>query len=259
VTRLIGQSVARIEDRDLLCGKARFVADIKMPGMLHASFVRSPHAHARIVAIDASAARKLPGVAAVLTSEDIRAVAKSDRLAVALPDRSYRQQRDRAILAADETVHVGEAIAMVLASDAYVAEDGAGLVDMRFERLPVMSDARAALAPDAPPVHRGATDNLTAAFSTGYGDVDAAFAGAAHIIKESFWLHRGCANAIECRGCVGAYDPIDDRLTLWSSTQTPLVAARLLAELLGRDEGAVRVIAPEVGGGFGPKLVFYPE
>jgi aerobic carbon-monoxide dehydrogenase large subunit len=251
--------VARLEDRDLLCGTARFVADINIPGMLHASFVRSPHAHARIVSIDPRAARELPGVAAVLTADDIRAVAKTDRLVVALPDQTYKQQRNRVILAADETVHVGEAIAMVLATDAYVAEDGAGLVDVQFELLPAVSDARAALAPDAPRVHSDASDNLVAAFTTGYGDVEAAFAGATHVIKESFWLHRGCAHAMETRGCVGAYDPLDDKLTLWSSTQTPLVAARLLAELLGREDAAVRVIAPDVGGGFGPKLVFYPE
>jgi len=259
VTTLVGQSVARIEDRDLLCGKARFVADIKIPGMLHACFVRSPHAHARIVRIDPRAARELPGVVAVLTAADIRAVAKADRLVVALPDRSYRQQRDRLILAADETVHVGEAIAMVLASDPYVAEDAAGLVEVQFEPLPAAGDCRATLAPGAPPVHHGASDNLAAAFTTGYGDVAAAFARAAHVIKESFWLHRGCANAIECRGCLASHDPVDDKLTLWSSTQTPLVAARALAELLGREEASVRVIAPDVGGGFGPKLVFYPE
>jgi carbon-monoxide dehydrogenase large subunit len=176
-----------------------------------------------------------------------------------LPDRAYKQQCDRLILAVDETVHVGEAIAMVLAADAYVAEDGAGLVEVQFEPLPAASDCRAALAPGAPPVHRGTSDNLIAAFTIGYGDVDAAFVGAAHVVKESFWLHRGCANAIECRGCVASHDLLDDKLTLWSSTQTPLVAARALAELLGREEASVRVIAPDVGGGFGPKLVFYPE
>jgi aerobic carbon-monoxide dehydrogenase large subunit len=259
VTSLIGQSTARVEDRDLLCGKARFVADIHMPGMLHASFVRSPHAHARIVAIDTRAACELPGVVAVLTSKDIGAVAKINRLVVALPDRTFTQQHHRPIFAAEETVHVGEAIAMVLATDAYVAEDGAGLVEVQYELLPAVSDCRAALAPGAPLVHSGATDNLVAAYATGYGDIDAAFAAAAHVVKESFWLHRGCGNAMECRGCVASYDAIDDKLTLWSSTQTPLVAARLLAELLGREEASVRVIAPDVGGGFGPKLVFYPE
>ena len=244
---------------DLVRGKARFVGDIRFPDMLHASFVRSPHAHARIDSIDRRAALELPGVVAVLTSHDIRGIAESDRLHVALPDRTYKQQRDRFILATDETVHVGEAIAMVLATDAYIAEDAAALVEVQFGLLPVVSDCRAALEANAPRVHSAAPDNLVAAFATGYGDVDAAFAGAAHVVKDSYWLHRGCAHPIECRGCVAAYDEVDDKITLWSSTQTPLVAAQLLAELLGRQEGSVRVVAPDVGGAFGPKLVFYPE
>jgi carbon-monoxide dehydrogenase large subunit len=148
---------------------------------------------------------------------------------------------------------------MVLATDAYVAEDAAALVGLQFGLLPAVSDCRAALKPKAPRVHSDAPDNLVAAFTTGYGDVDAAFAGAAHVVKESYWLHRGCAQSMECRGCVAAYDHVDDKITLWSSTQTPLVAARLLAELLGRQEASVRVVAPDVGGAFGPKLVFYPE
>lgn len=257
--KTFGQSILRIEDRDLLCGKARFVADIKMPGMLHAVFVRSPHAHAGIVSIDTSAALALPGVVAVLTAEDIRAAATTDRLIVALPDKTYTQQRDRIILAAQETVYVGEAIAMVVATDAYIAEDAAGLVEIDFESLPAAVDCRAALAADAPRVHSDAGDNLVAAFNSSYGDVAAAFVRAAHVFKESYWLHRGCANSMECRGCFASYDLIDDKLTLWSSTQTPLVAARILAELLGREEASVRVVAPDVGGGFGPKLVFYPE
>jgi carbon-monoxide dehydrogenase large subunit len=101
--------------------------------------------------------------------------------------------------------------------------------------------------------------NLVAEFATAYGDVEAAFAGAAHVFRDSFWMHRGCAHSIEGRGCVARHDAVEDRLTLWSSTQTPLVAARVLAELLGREEAGIRVITPEVGGGFGPKLVFYPE
>jgi len=259
VSRTFGQSTPRIEDRDLLCGKARFVADIRLSGTLHAAFVRSPHAHARIVSIETSGALALPGVVAVLTGEDMRAVATTDRLAVALPDRTYTQQRDRPVLATNETVHVGEAIAVVIAADAYVAEDAAGLVEIAFEPLAAVSDCRAALAPDAPRVHSDAPHNLVAAFASAYGDVDAAFANAAHVFKESYWLHRGCAHPMECRGCIASYDAIDDKITLWSSTQTPLVAARILADLLGREESSVRVVAPDVGGGFGPKLVFYPE
>jgi aerobic carbon-monoxide dehydrogenase large subunit len=259
LTKTFGQSTTRIEDRDLLCGKARFVADMRLPGMLHAAFVRSPHAHAKITSIDTSDALALSDVVAVLTAKEIRSAAMTDRLVVALPDRAYKQQRDRFILAADETVHVGEAIALVVAKDAYVAEDAAGVVRIEFELLEAVSDCRVALAHDAPRVHSDAADNLVAAFTSGYGDVDAAFASAAHVSKERYWLHRGCAHAMECRGCLALYDAVDDKITVWSSTQTPLVAARILAEVLGREETSVRVVAPDVGGGFGPKLVFYPE
>jgi carbon-monoxide dehydrogenase large subunit len=259
VTKTFGQSTARIEDRDLLCGKARFVGDIRLPGMLHAGFVRSPHAHAKILSIDATAALALPGVVAVLTARDIRSIVATDRLVVALPDRAYRQQRDRFILADPETVYVGEAIAIVIAADAYVAEDATAMVEIEFELLAAASDCRAALAENAPPVHSDAADNLVASFASSYGDIDAAFVGAPHIFRDKYWLHRGCAQSMECRGCVASYDSVEDKITLWSSTQTPLVAAHILAELLGREEASVRVVAPEVGGGFGPKLVFYPE
>jgi carbon-monoxide dehydrogenase large subunit len=258
-TKTFGKRTRRLEDPELLRGKARFVDDIHIDGMVHAAFVRSPHAHARILAIDATAALAMPGVHAVLTREDIRARTLSDRLAVALPDRVYKQQRDRPILAGDETVYVGEAIAMVIADNPYVAEDAVSQVNIEFDVLPAVSDCRDALSPDAAKVHSDASDNLIAEFASAYGDVDAAFAGAAHAFRESYWQHRGCAHAMECRGCLAAVDPLDDRLTLWSSTQTPLVAARLLAELLGREETSIRVLAPDVGGGFGPKLVFYPE
>jgi aerobic carbon-monoxide dehydrogenase large subunit len=180
ISKTFGKSTARVEDRDLLRGKARFVGDISLPGMLHAVFVRSNHAHAMIKSIDKSAALALAGVVAVLTGEDIRAATTTDRLAVALPDRTYRQQRDRLILTTDETVYVGEAIAMVIAVDAYVAEDAAGLIEIEYDVLPAGSDCRRALEADAPAVHSDAKDNLAAAFTSSYGDVDAAFAGAAH-------------------------------------------------------------------------------
>ena len=259
MTKTFGKPTGRLEDRKLLRGTARFVADIRRPGMLHAVFVRSPHAHARIISIDSSAALALPGVVAVLTAADVGRMTTTNKLIVALPDKTYKQQRDRFILAPEETTYVGEAIAMVVATDAYLAEDGAALVEIDYEVLPAASDCRAALAVNAPPVHSGAHSNLVAAFSSAYGDVDAAFAQATHVVKDDFWTHRGCGLSIECRGCIADYDLSDDKITVWSSTQTPLVAARIIAELLGREQASVRVVAPDVGGGFGPKLVFYPE
>jgi aerobic carbon-monoxide dehydrogenase large subunit len=257
--KTFGLNTPRLEDPDLLRGRARFVDDLHMEGTLHAAFVRSPHAHCKIVSIDKTNALAMPGIRAVLTCKDIRAVAVTDRLAVALPDRVYRQHRDRQILASEEAVHVGEPIAMVIADDRYLAEDGVAQVGIEFDILPAVSNCRQALAPGAAPVHSDASDNLIAEFTTSYGNTDATFANAAHVLRETFWQHRGCGHSIECRGCLAVFDRIDDKLTLWSSTQTPLVGARLLAELLGRDESTVRVVTPDVGGGFGPKLVFYPE
>lgn len=258
-TRTIGKGVARVEDPELVRGKARFVDDIHIEGMLYAVFVRSPHAHAEIRSILKDSALAAPGVRAVLTCDDIRFHLQAERLVVALPDRSYKQHRDRPILAAAEAVYVGEPVAVVVADSAYLAEDAAALVEVEYEVLAAATDCRAALAPDAARVHTDATTNLLAEFTSSYGDTDRAFAMAAHVLRGSFQQHRGCAHSIECRGCVANFDEVEDRLTLWSSTQTPLVAARLLAEILGRTESSVRVLAPDVGGGFGPKLVFYPE
>ena len=256
---LIGRSIARLEDDALLRGRGRFVGDIYLPGLLHAAFVRSPHGHAAIEAIDATAARALPGVHAVLTRADLLPYLRSDRLAVALPSPSYRQLRDRPVLAGDETVHVGEPIAIVVADGRHLAEDAASLVVVDYAPLPAVADCRAALTSGAPPVHRDAAHNLLAEFDMGYGDVEAAFAGAATVVHAAIWQHRGGGHSIECRGTVARHDPAEDRLTLWMSTQTPHAAARILGDLLDRDERRLRVIAPDVGGGFGPKLVFYPE
>jgi aerobic carbon-monoxide dehydrogenase large subunit len=257
--KTFGRSVPRQEDRALLSGKGRFVADIRLDGMLHAAFLRSPHAHAKIYSIDVEAARALPEVHAVLTAADIRRHVVSDRLVVALPDKTYRQRRDRPILAAEETVYVGEPVAMVIADSPYIAEDGVGLLEVKFEPLAAAVDCRDALQPSAALVHSDGPDNLIAQFSNSYGDVDAAFAGAAHVIGQSFRTHRGCSVSIEGRGCLASLDRANDTLTVWTSTQTPLVAARLLSEIVGREESSIRVITPDVGGGFGPKLVFYPE
>jgi carbon-monoxide dehydrogenase large subunit len=133
--------------------------------------------------------------------------------------------------------------AMVVATDAYVAEDAAELVEINFARLPAVADCRAALAADAPRVRSDAEDNLVAAFESSYDDVEQAFAVAQHVFKESYWLHRGCAHSMECWGCVASYDAVDDKITLWSSTQTPLVAARILAELLGSGSEIPRTLS----------------
>jgi aerobic carbon-monoxide dehydrogenase large subunit len=256
---MLGQNVARLEDPDLLRGTARFVDDIRLPGTLEAAFVRSPHAHALIRGIESAAARAHPGVHAVLTIDELKPHLRGLYLQTGLPSPSYRQQADRPVLAIDEVAYVGEPVAIVVADSRYIAEDAAALVEIDYEPLPAVGDCRAALAPDAPRVHRNAPHNLMSEFDVGYGDVAAAFAGAPHVFREQLWQHRGGGHSIECRGDLAVYDPVEDRLTLWSSTQAPHAARQALADLLGRDESQVRVITPDVGGGFGPKLVFYPE
>ena len=259
ISRIVGSSIPRLEDPALLTGAGRFVDDIRLPGMLHAAFLRSPHPHAEIRSIGKQAALAHRGVHAVYTIEDLRPFLCGSRLIVALPSPTFRQQVDRPVLAIDEVTYVGEPIAVVVADDRYVAEDAVASVTVDYEVLGSVSDCRTALAPGAAKVHRRAPHNVVAEFDLKFGDVGAAFGHAAHVFAESLLVRRGGSHSIECRGDVALYDPLQDQLTLWSSTQTPHAAMRLLTELLGREESNTRVITPDVGGGFGPKLVFYSE
>jgi carbon-monoxide dehydrogenase large subunit len=256
---ILGASILRTEDDALLRGQGRFLDDIRLPGTLSAYFVRSPHAHAAINGIDASAAREAAGVAAVFTFEDLRPHLREPRLRVALPTKSFRLDVNRPVLAIDEVVHVGEPVAVIIAETRHAAEDAAELLDIDYDPLPAAGDCRQALAADAPKVHRAAPHNLVGAFDFHYGDVDAAFAAAPHIFRESFWLHRGGSHSMECRGVLAMPEVDGAGLKVWISTQTPHTARRMLCEVLGMDEEHVRVITPDVGGGFGPKLVFYQE
>src|SRR5262245_61511448 len=199
---ILGSSVARLEDVALLLGRGRYVDDIHLPGMLHAAFVRSPHAHATIRRIDKSAALATAGVRTVLTLADLRPWLRNERLVVGLPSPSYKQERNRPALAGDEVVHVGEPVAIVIADDRYCAEDGVTRLAVDYEPLPAVADCRAALAADAPRVHGDAPHNLLAEFGVSYGDVDRAFARAPHVFRESLWVHRGGSHSIECRGTV---------------------------------------------------------
>jgi carbon-monoxide dehydrogenase large subunit len=254
-----GNRIGRIEDPDLLRGRARFVDDLKFENMAHAAFVRSTHGHAAVRGIDKSAALALEGVYAIYTAADFAPHLKTDRLVVGLPSPAYRQDLNRPVLVQDETVHVGEPIAIVLAKNRYIAEDAAALVDVDYDPLPAVSDCRDSLDSSSPKVHRASPHNLLAEFDMGYGDVAGAFASAPHVFREHLWQHRGAAHSLECRGNVARYDAEQDLLTLWSSTQTPHTARMLLCGILGRDDHQIRVITPAVGGGFGPKLIFYPE
>jgi carbon-monoxide dehydrogenase large subunit len=257
--RVLGRDVARLEDETLIRGAGRFADDIALPGMLHAAFLRSPHAHAAITRIDPSAAAAMPGVRAVLTLADLAPHLTDTRLVVAMPSPSYRLDLHRPVLADREVVHVGEAIAVVIAESRYVAEDAAATIEVDYDPLPAVADFVAALQPDAPTAHRDAPSNLVAEMVIEYGAVDAAFAAAAHRVHQRLWIHRGGSHSMECRGLVAVPDALEDRLTVWSSTQMPHASKRMFCDLLGLTERQVRVVTPDVGGGFGPKLILYPE
>jgi len=254
-----GARVARLEDPALLTGRGRFVGDIALAGMLHACFVRSPHAHAKIRAIDTAAARAMPGVHAVLTADDLPPAMARSQIPMLVPNPLIKTPRTQTPLAGEEVCYVGQGIAVVIAETRYIAEDAAAAVAIDYDVLPAVSDCRAAARADAPPVHSDLADNIAASMTMSYGDADAAFAQAAHVIEEQFDLNRGGAIPLEGRGVLASCDAGTEVLTVWSSTQTPHLCRATLADLLRRELESIRVIAPFVGGGFGTKAPFYAE
>ena len=254
-----GARIARLEDRALLTGSARFVSDMVLPGMLHACFVRSPHAHARLRSIDAAAATAMPATRAVLTAGDLPSPMAASQIPMLVPHPSIITPRTQVALARGEVCYVGQTIAVVIADSRYAAEDAAAAVKIDFEELPAVSDCRDAVTRDAAPVHSDLSSNTAASLPIAYGDVDAAFANAAHVIGEEMFLHRGGAMPLEGRAVLADYDARADLLSVWSATQTPHLCRATLADLLARDLESIRVIAPFVGGGFGTKAPFYAE
>ena len=254
-----GARVARVEDPALLTGRARFVDDIKLPGMLHGCFVRSPHPHARIRALDTAAARAMPGVHAVLTAHDMPGRLATEPIPTPVPNPAITAMRTQRALATEEVCYVGETITLVVADSRYVAEDAAAAVVVEFEPLAAVSDCRDGLEPGAARSHSDLATNVAAFVPMSYGDVDAAFAGAAHVFEEEIFQHRGAAMTLEGRAVLASPDQATDLLTVWSATQTPHICQRTIADLLERELPSVRVIAPFVGGGFGTKAPFYAE
>jgi carbon-monoxide dehydrogenase large subunit len=251
--------MVRLEDRPLVIGRGRYIDDLNPPGCLMAAFVRSSYAHAIFTKVDASAALKMPGVRAVFTIEDLAPLLTDRRLAVGLPSAAIKLQVNRPVLAEGEVVHVGEAVALVIAETRPQAEDAAELVEIDFEPLPVVSDCREALAEAAPLVHRNQPHNCLAEFGFHFGDVAEAFASAYRSVSGIYSVHRGGAHSLEGRGTLAMNHRMSRTLEVWSSTQTPHALKKTICDLLGREDDEVRVRTPELGGGFGPKLVTYPE
>jgi len=257
-TRWFGDRVPRNEDQRLLTGQGRFVDDISPSNALHAAVLRSPVGHARLLRIDTAAARALPGVEAVWTAEDLGDALRPSPLVV--PHDSLTHGRTQYPLATDSVEYVGQPIAFVVAADRYVAEDACDLIEVEYEALPAVVDLEAAVAPDAPLVHPDVPENVAAHLVQSVGNVEEAFRRADHVIEERLVLERGAGQPMECRAVTALFDPVEEVLTVYDTTQAPLSIRNGLAVLLGLSENQVRVVAPDVGGGFGVKIMmFYAE
>ena len=256
--KYFGARMQRLEDPALLAGRGRFVDDIHLDGTMHVAFVRSPHAHARIQRIDASAARMLAGVQAVFTHADLPDGMRG-RVPLMVPHPHIRHPLMPYPLAAEEVNYVGELVAAVLADNRYIAEDAASLVTVDYELLSPVVDCRVAIEPGSARAHANVSDNIAAKFTLGYGNVDAAFETAHTVVDVALTQQRGSGRAIECRAVLANYDKAGDKLTVWNAGQTPHIDRRNLEILLRLDPSQLRVIMPDVGGGFGTKALFYPE
>lgn len=264
MSQYMGRPIRRREDMRFLTGKGRYVDDIVLPGMLHAVFVRSPHAHARIVGIDVAGASSLPGVAAVYTGVDWLADGRGDMptiAPVAFGDGRPMNEVSRPVFATGSVKHVGDTVAMVVADSRMRALDAAEEVYVEYEELPACADTAQALAEDAALVHPQFESNIL--FDHAIGDaaaVEQGFSQAAHTVRLQVVANRITANAMEPRAYLGVYDEWKDDYVLYSSTQIPHLIQRWLAtDSLRVPEHRVRVIAPDVGGGFGPRNTHYSE
>jgi len=258
-TRYFGQRIKRSEDPRLLTGRGTYVDDVQPRGCLHAAVLRSLYAHARIRRIDTSRAKTLPGVIAVYTNADLPQ-AISGPLPKLIPHPALIHHKTQYALAPDTVRHVGEAVAFVVAESRYLAEDALDLIDVDYEPLTPVVDLEQAARDGAPLVHEDIGTNVCAHYTQRVGDTDAAFARGPRVFTERFVVDRGTAAPMECRAVVAQWEGKMRQLTVWDSTQAPIPIRNGLARLLGLPQGNVRVIAPDVGGGFGPKIMmFYPE
>ncbi len=253
--KLVGKRIRRREDPRLITGTATYVEDIQMPGMHYAAIVRSPHAAARIRSVSIKDAAAAPGVVAVFTGQDTANVGPVP-CGASLPGLRVPDHR---ILATDRVYYVGHAIAVVVARDKYLARDAADKVEIDYEVLQAVADPEKALAPGAPPVHPQWPDNIAFTFHQDGGDIAKAFAEADVVVKQRITSQRLVPNAMETRGVVAEWRGADRQLNLYTSTQVPHLVRTLVAGMLGLEENRMRVITPEVGGGFGSKLNIYAE
>lgn len=255
MSKYVGQRIKRTEDPRLIKGLAHYVDDIRLPDTLHVAFVRSMYAHARINGVDTTEAAKAPGVVAVYAGKDVAAKIGPVPCAAALPDLKVPDYR---VLATDKALFVGHPIAAVVAKDKYAARDAVDLIAVDYEDLPAVIDVETA-ADGATVIHESFGDNVAYKLTSGEGDIETAMAAADRIVTQKMIHQRLAPVAMEPRGVLARYFPGEEELTVWSSTQIPHLLRTQLALMIGIPENKLRVITPEVGGGFGSKLNVYAE
>jgi aerobic carbon-monoxide dehydrogenase large subunit len=251
----IGARIPRRELQRLLRGHGRYVDDIRLPRMLHLCFVRSPHAHAKIASIETGAAREMPGVAAVLTAADINPLCEPF-VGVALHRPGHRSA-EQSLMAAERAVWQGQPVVAIVADSRAEAEDAAERVAIEWKPLPVVADQMAAIEPDGPIIHAELGNNVAFDFSLEKGNPAKAFAEAEVVIEEELRFERQMAMSLEARGLIADYDPSEGTLTVIHSHQSPFQMQEVFSRHLKIPEHKVRVVAPDVGGGFGMKLNIY--
>ena len=257
--KMVGAQVRRVEDPRFLLGTSQYVDDLDLPNSVALAFVRSPYAHARILSIDVNTARGRSDVQLVVTGADIAEAIKPLRVVYDPNKAPTHKSCDWPVLAQDKVRFVGEAVAVVVATDRYAAEDAASVIDVEYEPLDPVCDVEQALAADAPLVHEEWGDNVMQTLRVEIGEVAKAFHVADCVVSERLTTGRHMALPMETRGCVASFERGTDTLTVWSSTQVPHMLRSHLALVLDFPEHHIRVIAPDVGGGFGQKGHLFPE
>ena len=250
-------SITRVEDDLLLKGNGEFVDDINLDNVLHAFFVRSTVAHAKLINIKTNEAKQLPGVHGVYLFNDLLGVIKKKRMAQAISSSMLKFDVDPEWLAHDEVCYVGEPIAVVIADTRSCAEDAAQEIMVEYESLPVVTDPKLGLRDDSPKARLECPNNLVANTMVKYGELITLKGD--NTISQSFVLNKGGGHSLEPRGILSVFDSNEEKLTIWDSTQMPHRLKDILVQMLEFSEHQIRVIAPDVGGGFGPKAVIHPE
>jgi carbon-monoxide dehydrogenase large subunit len=259
--KTVGLPLKRKEDSRLITGEAKYLDDVQLPGMTHAAILRSPYAHARIKSINTEAAAKVPGVVAVYTGQDFKDLPALPCAWQADAGRIQNNVNMPRVLEIDRVTHTGQGVAVVVAEDRYTAEDALSLIEVEYEPLPAVVDAEKATFPDAQQIHENAPNNICMDWQCGDKEAaDAALESSEVVVKQRMVNQRLIPNPMEARGCIAQYMPASEEYTVWMTSQDPHIMRLLMtAFVFGIPETKMRVIAPQVGGGFGTKIFLYPE